>query len=776
MDKKFDSSSVPLSEMLGDAAKGKLQLPDFQRGWVWDDDHIRSLLASISVSYPIGAVMTLVTGNPEVKFRPRPVEGVELPGPVEPEYLLLDGQQRATSLYLALHSSKAVPTRDSRGKSMLRHYYADIRACIDPFTDREEAIVSVPEDRVQTFRNEVVLNVSTRQAELAAEMFPLDIILDPVATMEWQYDYIENGPGDRDDRFKTWQRFAIEVVAAFIAYQVPTIELAKSTPKDAVCQVFEKVNTGGVSLTVFELLTATYAADDFNLREDWDERRQRIHAHKVLERYEATDFIQTITILSTYERRLAVIESGETERAPAVSGKRKDMLRLELSEYRKWADLVTEALEKVVRFLHAEHMYTANNLPYASQLVPLTATFAKLGSALSPLPATDKLRRWFWCGIFGEMYGGASESRFSNDLVDLDSWIVGDGDEPRTIRDAQFQADRLLSLRSRVSAAYKGLFALQMKRGGRDFRTGSPISAAVYFDDAIDIHHIFPKAWCDKNGIESWIADSAVNKTAIDAHTNRYIGARPPSEYLKRIEDEDGTSNHELDRILLSHDIDPHTMRSDDFPSFFNSRFEALVQQIESVMGKPVNRNDLRDESPFVDHVPAQLPPVNIVELVSDGESRNAEHKSTARFNPFTGTTDPNLEWSALKTIAGFANAEGGLLIVGVDDDGGAVGIEGDYSTLRKKDRDGWELWLTDAVSSSMSKVAATLLNVRFGEYKDVDVAVIDVRPSRTGPIFAKEPKGDGKLRFMVRINNSTQELEGEEADKYKRTRWPDLF
>ena len=124
MEKKFDSQSLPLSQLLGDAAKGKLQLPDFQRGWVWDDDHIRSLLASISVSYPIGAVMTLVTGNPDVKFRPRPIEGVTLGAPTEPEYLLLDGQQRATSLYLALHSEKPVPTRDSRGKSMLRHYYA----------------------------------------------------------------------------------------------------------------------------------------------------------------------------------------------------------------------------------------------------------------------------------------------------------------------------------------------------------------------------------------------------------------------------------------------------------------------------------------------------------------------------------------------------------------------------------------------------------------------------------------------------------------------------
>ena len=651
-----------------------------------------------------------------------------------------------------------------------------MQACIDPFTDREDAIISVPESKVQTFRNEVVLDVSNREAELETQMFPLNIVLDPVATMEWQYDYINNGPGEQSDRLKIWQTFAIDVVTAFVSYQVPTIQLAKSTPKDAVCQVFEKVNTGGVSLTVFELLTATYAAEDFNLRDDWDARRERLHQHQVLGRFEATDFIQAITLLSTYERRQAVIEAGETERAPAVSGKRKDMLRLELAEYRKWADPVTQALESVIRFLHGEHMYTANNLPYTSQLVPLAAAFSKLGTELTPLAAKERLRRWFWCGIFGEMYGGANESRFANDLVDLDSWIANGGDEPRTIRDAQFQADRLLSLRGRVSAAYKGLFALQMKNGGRDFRTGSPIDASVYFDDAIDIHHIFPKAWCSKNAIESWIADSVVNKTAIDAHTNRYIAARAPSEYLKLIEREDGTEVEELDRILLSHHIDPHSMRTDDFPVFFNRRLEALVRQIESVMGKPVNRTDLKDESPFVEHAPVPPPHVNIAAVLEEGEGRNVEFKSTARFNSFTGAADPRLEWSALKTIAGFANADGGLLVIGIDDDGKSVGIEHDYATLRKQDRDGWELWLTDAVSASMSKVAAVLLEVRFARHDGVDVALVDVRPSKTGPVFAKEPKGDQKLRFMVRINNSTQELEGRDADDYKKTRWPGLF
>ncbi len=123
MEKKFTSDEVPLAQLLEEARVGALQLPDFQRGWVWDDDHIASLLASISLSYPIGAVMTLQTGNPDVRFRPRVLEGVNPVGATEPETLLLDGQQRATSLYLALRAGKAVPTRDSKGKAMGRRYF-----------------------------------------------------------------------------------------------------------------------------------------------------------------------------------------------------------------------------------------------------------------------------------------------------------------------------------------------------------------------------------------------------------------------------------------------------------------------------------------------------------------------------------------------------------------------------------------------------------------------------------------------------------------------------
>ena len=111
----FDSTNRQLGALLERIGEGKLQLPDFQRGWVWDDEHIRSLLVSIARSFPIGAVMLLETGG-ETRLQMRPVEGVLLPPDSSrlAEELVLDGQQRLTSLTQVLKLNQAVQTRDGK--------------------------------------------------------------------------------------------------------------------------------------------------------------------------------------------------------------------------------------------------------------------------------------------------------------------------------------------------------------------------------------------------------------------------------------------------------------------------------------------------------------------------------------------------------------------------------------------------------------------------------------------------------------------------------------
>ena len=776
MEKKFSSDELPLAELLGRAERGELQLPDFQRGWVWDDDHIRSLLASISLSYPIGAVMTLAAGNPDVNFKARLLEGVTLNQPPAPDLLLLDGQQRLTSLFQALKSREAVLTRDKRRRSLARHYYANIEACIDPSADREEeGIVAVPADRIvrSDFGRTIDLDLSTRDHEIAAGMFPLDIVLDGGATMDWQMAYLQSEPEGERDRIDRWKRFQDRILKSFEQYHVPTISLAKSTPKEAVCQVFEKVNTGGVTLTVFELLTATYAADDFELRKDWDERHERLAQEKLLRKVDATTFLQIVTLLATYDRRRSHLRAHPADdRVPAVSCKRREILRLPLNDYKRWACRAEAGLKRALPFLHEQRIFRSRDLPYATQLVPLGAIFGRLKERGATYASQQRLGRWFWCGVLGEMYGGSTETRFANDLEDCVGWIdsQGDSEPPRTVQAAQFQAERLLTLRTRNSAAYKGLHALQMKQGARDFKTGQPIDVHAYMEDAIDIHHIFPRRWCEAQGVQRELADCIVNKTALDAHTNRHIGGRAPSDYVSRIETSDGVEAQVLDGFLRSHDISPTALRRDDFGRFFDRRFESLLRHVAGAMGKPVNRRPDHDESPFAER--EESIEEDVRSLIESGESAVVEFKSTARHNLRSEMRDEAITWAVVKTIAAFMNTSGGTLLVGVDDQGDPVGIESDYPHVKGRNRDGWELWLTAAVKQALGPVAATDVPVRFCMIEDRTIARIDVSP-RAEPVFATR-KGQPREVLFVRLNNATEELSGKALLDYRRKRWPE--
>ena len=287
-------------------------------------------------------------------------------------------------------------------------------------------------------------------------------------------------------------------------YRLPVIELKKETAKEAVCQVFEKVNTGGISLTVFEIVTATFAAYGFRLRDNWDTREERLHEfHEVLSGVGGSEFLQAVTLVARYRR--------SRTNGSAISVRRRDVLALQLDEYEANADAVEEGFKRAARLLSRERIFDQRNLPYGTQLVPLAAVCAYLGRKFEENEVRQKLARWYWCGVFGEMYGGANETRYAMDMQDLIGWTLEGTKEPRTVRDADFAPMRLLSLRTRQSAAYKGLFALMMKKGSRDFMSGDPISHTTGFALPVDIHHIFPRAWCRRNHIDNARCNSVIN-------------------------------------------------------------------------------------------------------------------------------------------------------------------------------------------------------------------------------------------------------------------------
>jgi hypothetical protein len=517
---------------------------------------------------------------------------VILENPPSPKYFILDGQQRLTALFQSLLSDHPVATKDTLNRRIFRWYYIRIDKALNSNGDRDEAFIALPPDRlVRNFRGEVIGDYSTIELECKAELMPLSLVFNTTNQNKWMMRYLQMEPNHTSERLDRWGKVLDLVIQPFQHYQVPIIALHKETRKGAVCQVFEKVNTGGVTLNVFELLTATFAADNFNLRDDWREREKRMKRYSVLNSIQNTDFLQVISLLTTYAGQRKALDNGvEMEKAPGISCKRESILKMTLEDYKSWADTATLGFELAAKFLHTQKIYSARELPYRTQLVPLAAILATLGSRAEEYGVLRTLARWFWCGVFGELYGGAIESRFAKDLPEVVAWILRNGLEPDTVASSNFSPGRLLTLRTRNSAAYKGLSDLLLRDGAQDFRSGMSIDVQTFFDEKFDIHHIFPQVWCGKNKIDSRRCDSTVNKTPLSAKTNRMIGGNAPSTYLPRITKNAGIDDKRMDEILRTHVIDPQLARSDDFDSFFDGRQSAILERIERATGKKIAR------------------------------------------------------------------------------------------------------------------------------------------------------------------------------------------
>lgn len=584
----FLTPMYELGEYLKWTRSGEIQLPDFQRGYKWDDERIRQLLITVLRGHPLGAVMLLKTGNAQVRFKPRPIEGVSPQPGTEAKFLLLDGQQRLTSLTQALSGDGVVHTKDARGKLLERRYLVHMETALSDQNRVDEAVISVPADGLirSNFGKDVELDLSSEDKQREHGYFPLQLLYGDYMSWSWELDDRALG-----------KAFFEAFIKPAATYDIPGIVLDEGTDKAAVATVFEKVNIGGLPLNVFELLTAVFAGDatffeetgaDFRLNDDWHDIHASWAAHPVLAAVENTDLLQAVTLLTTRARNLA----DQSTRPPAVSAKREDVLKLELSDYLRWREPLRKAFIWAATFLADRHVFTARDVPYPKQLVPLAVIRVVLGKDADLIAVSDRLVRWFWSGVLGELYGSAIESRFVRDLEMVPAWALDpDQPTPRTIQDANFTESRLHSLRTRNAAAYKGIAALILTGGARDWMEDKALDKLQHSDLAVDIHHVFPQKWCNDNDIDDERRESIVNKTAISARTNRTIGGAAPSQYLRVIERRAQIGSERLDELLATHLVPAGPLRDDDFDAYFVARRRSLCRLVEDAIGKPVQRD-----------------------------------------------------------------------------------------------------------------------------------------------------------------------------------------
>lgn len=578
----FKSDNELLSSLLDKVENHDIQLPDFQRGWVWEDNRIKALLASLTLKYPVGAIMLLESGG-DFHFKCKNIEGSG-DEYKNPESMILDGQQRMTSTFQAMRSKNAVSTWSDQKKAIKRFYYLDIEKALNTTTDRIDAIISVDENKQirGNIGRDVLLDLSTEELEFKNKMIPFNKMTQANEINEWRNKY-QDYYNFEPNIIKEYQQIDTNIIQPILNYRIPIIKVLKEAPKEAVCQVFENVNQGGVPLTVFELLTATFAADNFDLKEHWNKVKEIFEQYETLKKFDNTSFLIAMTLLIAMRKN------------STVSCKRKDVLNLDYKDYEKNEEDLVNGFKKAYKLLLEMNIYSVYDIPYSTQLIPLAVICTLLDKEFENSSIKEKIKQWFWCGVFGELYGGANETRYALDVKQVYDWIKGKEELPKTINDCNFNTMRLLGLQTKNSAAYKGIMALILNNRSCDWINGMEMGVQTYLDERSDIHHIFPQDYCIKMNYDKKKWNSIINKTPLFFSTNRYIGGTSPSDYMNKIIRNKNISKEQLKSHISSHMINADLLENNKFEEFIIDRAIKILDGIERCTGKKITDRNSED-------------------------------------------------------------------------------------------------------------------------------------------------------------------------------------
>ncbi|MBM3178935.1 MAG: DUF262 domain-containing protein [Chloroflexi bacterium] len=547
-----DTNPRELKELLRQINGGETVLPDFQRNFVWDPNMTMELIISIAENYPAGSLLRI--RNTQNLFAYREFEGAPALNGLKPIYLVLDGQQRLTSLYQAFYGI---------GES---RYYLNLQNLLDN-KDFEDSIFHIPANRKQIKKYD---NFEYQAKEL---ILPLSILKDGAGEYIKWVKKVSRLQSDAEARIKLEDRLdgVYSSIQTIDDYRFPVVTLSDSTGAEAVCTIFETLNRTGVKLSPFELLTARFWHQNLNLRQRWD---------NAVEKYPV---ILDFNIDPYYSLQIVSLIARS-----APSCKRSEVLNLDKSIVEQHWDDAIEGLGKALKFIQEDcGVLTPLWLPYITIVVPMAAIFARTLKLTGPKIGTarDKINRWFWCSIYGQKYESAANSQSALDFGEVTRWING-GDVPESVRSFRFDPAILRDTTSRQRAVYRGTIALIMRHRSHDFHSHKHLTLAVINDNHVDDHHIFPNKYLERQGVTPRLRDCVLNHTLIDRTTNILISDRAPSDYLEEIRKERG--NLKFTELLDSHLLPSgkdSPFREDDFETFLNWRQETIFKEIQNVTG-----------------------------------------------------------------------------------------------------------------------------------------------------------------------------------------------
>jgi len=552
----FETNPVSLEYLLQRIHNRDTALPDFQRDFVWEPKATEELIESICRNFPAGSLLQIKNAE-GFYFAPRAVEGApELDGH-NPEMLILDGQQRLTSLYQAFYGVGG-------------HRYLINLQGLMAGEDLEDCVYYLRAPVAQKYRGTI--------AQQAADLvFPLERLFATAGGFDdWLDEVLEARPEQGDDRRELTKRLRAvkrEWIDNILKYDFPVVTLSPNTSAEAVCTIFETLNRTGVKLSVFDLLAARFWPEDVRLRDLWDRAR---NAYPLLSEHEIDPYylLQGVSIYTA---------SG------APSCKRGDVLKMTVTQVTDGWEAVVRGLNTWLTILRTQcGVVLPKLMPYNPMLVPAMATLAAVENVTGAQVGAmhQKMQRWFWCSVFGQSYENSPNSQAVADYTDLVAWLTTPGaTEPRSVAGFQFDPSSLRETTTRQRAVYRGVLALILQNGARDLHCGKVIDAALMRAEEVDDHHVFPAAWLDQQTpkVPGPLRDCVLNRTLLDKSTNIRIGKRAPSDYLGEVAQMLGA---DMDAVLSSHLLPvgaASPLMADQFGAFIDARQALLAQRITAV-------------------------------------------------------------------------------------------------------------------------------------------------------------------------------------------------
>ncbi len=744
---------IELSNIVSDIKSGVIALPEIQRPFVWPGYKSRDLLDSMYRGYPIGTLMFWETDQTE-----RAKKIGDGTGKRTTKYLIVDGQQRLTSLYAILTGENVL---DKQFKSR------PIKIAFNPA--REE------------------FEVSNAANQRSAEWIPN-------VTELWTEEYYEY----RDSFFKRLKiarggdlgnargniERAIERVRNLRNFEFQVVELMSHAKDEEVANIFVRINSKGTPLKQSDFVMTLMSVNA-------EESRVKLEAFckSAVKPTSGKPSPANALIDPKPEQllRVAVALAFNLGRMSAVYrlllGKTVGDLETDSHDRQVQFEKLETTLDHVLNLTHWHEFLKCLNLAgfrnasmiSSGNTVMLTYVawlIGKLKHGLDYSKLRKIIARWFFMVSTTSRYTSSTESTLDADLRAFAS--EGTSAEAfekllESIIEDSFTQDfwsisfpNLLDSSSGKSPAMSAYAAALVLEDApallSNIRMRDLLDPGTQTVRSVERHHLFPVAFLKSQGVSDRSERNAIaNMAYVDWPENMKAGAHAPEDYWPKMLD--GFSEAELTRHMGYHAL-PLGWETMDYGLFKSKRRKLIASVVQIAFDKIAIDETQKNET------------LSLRDYIKRGENNRIEFKSSARFCYRSKKQEAYIEHAIIKTVTGFANAQGGILVIGVDDDGEVLGLENDYATLSKKqDQDGHELFLRQLFENHLSQTSAGFIHINYEKIEGKDLCRITVRPS-PAPIFCKPKSGGNPTCFYVRMGNQTRELQGPDLMNYRETHW----